>query len=99
MRRYSNIQVLTKDSKKYYTNSVYPTIPESEDDIYLIASEGDRYDKLALQFYEDSSLWWIIAASNNEQRAALIPTPGSQIRIPANKELALQLYREINSSR
>lgn len=99
MKRYKSIDIKEKDRKKYYTNSIYPIIPESEEDIYIIASEGDRYDKLALQFYKDSSLWWLIAASNNHQRAALIPTPGEQIRIPADKNLALRLYKEINTSR
>lgn len=100
MRRYSKIGIrVDKERRKYYSNSIYPTIPETEDDIYVIASEGDRYDKLALQFYNDSSLWWIIASSNSGQKAGLIPTPGVQLRIPADKSLALKLYREINKSR
>jgi len=100
MRRYEKIGIrVDKENRKYYSNSIYPTIPESEDDIYVIASEGDRYDKLALQFYNDSTLWWIIASSNNGERAGLIPTPGLQLRIPASKSLALKLYREINKSR
>ena len=100
MRRYEKIGIrVNKDNRKYYSNSIYPTIPESEDDIYVIASEGDRYDKLSLQFYNDSSLWWIIASSNNSQRAGLIPTPGTQLRIPADKSLAIKLYGEINKSR
>ena len=100
MRRYEKIGIrVDKENRKYYSNSIYTTIPESEDDIYVIASEGDRYDKLALQFYNDSSLWWIIASSNNGERAGLVPTPGLQIRIPASKSQALKLYREINKSR
>ena len=100
MRRYEKIGIrVDKENRKYYSNSIYPTISESEDDIYVIASEGDRYDKLALQFYNDSTLWWIIASSNNGERAGLIPTPGLQLRIPASKSIALKLYREINKSR
>ena len=100
MRRYEKIGMrVDKENRKYYSNSIYPTSPETEDDRYVIATEGDRYDKLALQFYNDSSLWWIIASSNNGERAGLIPTPGLQLRIPADKSLALKLYREINKSR
>jgi len=100
MRRYRDIdKYKTKEGISYITNPVYPSIPESEDDIYIIASVSDRYDKLASQYYNDSTLWWIIASSNNHQKASLNPTPGAQIRIPASKELALQLYDDINSSR
>ena len=100
MNRYTKIDKYKNNTgKRYYTNAIYPTIPETENDIYIIASAGDRYDKLALQFYNDSSLWWIIASSNNHQKASLNPTPGEQLRIPADSGLALKLYEDINSSR
>jgi len=100
MKRYKKIdRYRSKEGKRYKTNAIYPTIPETENDIYVIASAGDRYDKLALQFYNDSSLWWIIASSNNYQKASLIPTPGEQLRIPADVRLALELYEDLNSSR
>ena len=100
MNRYSKItRFKTEEGKKYITNPIYPFIPESEDDIYMIAGISDRYDILAQQFYNDSSLWWIIASSNNYQKASLIPTPGEQLRIPADVRLALELYEDLNSSR
>jgi hypothetical protein len=100
MNRYRDIdKYRNSEGRRYYTNAIYPQIPEDEDDIYFIASAGDRYDKIALQYYNDSSLWWIIASSNNHQKASLYPTPGEQIRIPVNTQLALSLYEEINSSR
>lgn len=100
MNRYKDIDKFNnKQGRRYYTNAIYPEIPEEENDIYFIASAGDRYDKLADQYYSDSSLWWIIASSNNHQKASLNPTPGEQIRIPANVQLAIRLYEEINSSR
>lgn len=100
MKRYRDIDKFSnKEGRRYYTNAIYPEIPEEENDIYFIASAGDRYDKLALQYYSDSSLWWIIASSNNHQKASLIPTPGQQIRVPTNVNLALNLFEEINSSR
>ena len=100
MNRYKLIdKYRNKEGVRYITNSIYPNVPASENDIYIIASVSDRYDKLALQYYQDASLWWIIASSNNHQKASLNPTPGAQIRIPASKELAIQLYDDINSSR
>ena len=100
MNRYKKIdRYRTKDGKRYRTNAIYPNIPETENDIYVIAGAADRYDKLAFQYYGDSKLWWIIASSNNHQKAPLYPEPGQQLRIPANKALALELYESINSSR
>lgn len=100
MSRYLNIQQTnTEEGTRYLGNAIYPFIPETENDIYVIATAGDRFDTLALQFYKDPSLWWIIASANNSVRGSLIPTPGVQLRIPADKNLALKLYDQVNSTR
>ena len=45
MNRYDTIdKYKTKEGKTYYTNPIYPFIPESENDIYIIAGVSDRYD-------------------------------------------------------
>jgi hypothetical protein len=98
--RYKNIkEVTTSDNVRYKLNAIYPEIPLSQDDYYVISTGGDRYDTLAQQFYKDHTLWWIIASANNSERASLIVEPGVQLRIPANKEYILQLYSEVNKSR
>lgn len=98
--RYRDIQhSRTSDGVEYINNPIYPEIPLSDQDYYVISTGGDRYDTLAQQFYSDYSLWWIIAMANNSERASLIVEPGIQLRIPANKENILQLYRDINKSR
>jgi len=89
----------TSDGIEYITNSIYPDIPLSDQDYYAISTGGDRYDNLAQQFYSDHTLWWIIAVANNSERASLIVEPGIQLRIPADKDRILQLYRDINKSR
>jgi|TARA_R100001509_G_C4831013_1_gene203266 hypothetical protein len=100
MSRYKTIDIFrTEEGRPYRTNAVYPFVPEDPEDIYIIASEEDRYDVLARKYYNDSSLWWIIASNNTDERAALKITPGTQIRIPANKDLALELYSQANKSR
>ena len=100
MNRYNNIQTYKTDSgKRYLENIIYPFIPETENDLYLIATAGDRYDTLALQYYKDSSLWWVIASANNYMNGSLIPTPGVQLRIPADKALAIRLFNQVNSTR
>lgn len=100
MRKYSELQILkSKDGRRYRTNPIYPTIPASPDDFYILTSVGDRYDTLARQFYKDSSLWWIIASANNSEKASLVVEPGVQLRIPANKEQIVESYERINQSR
>lgn len=98
--RYRDIpEVKSQQNITYKVNPIYPEIPLSSQDYYVITTAGDRYDILALQFYGDPSLWWIIAAANNSQQASLVVDPGVQIRIPSNKEQAIQLYNRVNSRR
>ena len=99
--RYKNIKQ-EKDSNgiPYVTNPVYPDIPETENDIYIITTQTDRYDTLAARFYGDSSLWWIIPAANKfTARDSIYPTPGIQIRIPANKDQVLSTFNSVNRTR
>lgn len=97
--RYEEIEQLkTEDGRRYMTNVFYPDVEESEDDIYVIATEGDRYDKLSLQFYGIVDYWWIIAVANFIEKAdSLAIEPGTQIRIPANPEAYRRSFRERNS--
>jgi nucleoid-associated protein YgaU len=98
--RYRNTNVLrNKNGRRYYINSVYPDIPVTESDTYVIATVGDRYDVLADAFYGDSSLWWIIAAANNSKKDSLIPTPGTQLRIPFDPSAIRDLYETLNANR
>jgi hypothetical protein len=100
MNRYKDIQI-NRDSSgnRYYSNTVFPEIPLDSEDIYVITSAGDRYDTLALQFYNNPSLWWIIAGVNNTKKDSLVVRAGIQLRIPANPFNVLKLYEEINSNR
>jgi len=98
--RYTNIKTeKTSTGVPYYTNSIYPEIPLNQEDYYVITTAGDRYDTLALQFYGDDSLWWIIASANTFQQSGLTIVPGVQLRIPADKSGAIQLYNQVNATR
>lgn len=59
MNRYQNTKILNQPDTniKYYRDTKYPSIPLSTNDIYVITTDGDRYDKLALQYYSDPTLW------------------------------------------
>lgn len=100
MNRLKKIK-LKKDinGKRYYRNTIFPEIPLSSNDTYAITTAGDRYDTLALQFYNNSSLWWIIAGANSYKKDSLVVPPGVQIRIPADPFNVINLYNKINDER
>lgn len=98
IRRYNNVEtLLDENSRKYLKNVIYPNIPLSEEDFYVVTTVGDRYDKLAFDYYNDTSLWWIIASTNPQAGFSLVPIPGVQIRIPADKQQAITLFRNLNT--
>ena len=80
MKRYATIKTLRNTNENvgtlgtvYYRNTKYPEIPLSENDIYVLTDFGDRLDLLANQFYNDVTLYWIIAAANpNEQNQSIL---------------------------
>ena len=99
MNRYQNIQIIkNSQGTSYYRDNKYPEIPLSINDIYIVASEGDRFDMLANQYYGDSSLWWIISVANPDlfQDSLYIPLE-TQIRIPYNPANVLASYKKLNS--
>lgn len=72
------------DGREVYSSRVYPNIPLRDDDIYVATETGDRLDTLAYDFYDDSKLWWIIAAANNIHNAVFGFEDGTILRIPQN---------------
>jgi len=86
MGRYSTIPT-TKgpEGNLMYKTVRYPEIPRDFSDTYIFVTDGDRYDTLALTYYGDASLWWIISIANEKKiQNSLTPPIGAQIRIPAN---------------
>ena len=73
-------------NKNKYNTTLYLKVPERNDDMYFIATEGDRCDNLANQFYGDPNLWWFIARVNN-LKTNNIPA-GTSLRIPISTENA-----------
>jgi nucleoid-associated protein YgaU len=98
-RYIENKELKSQSGRRYRINSIYPTIPASANDTYIITTGGDRYDTLALQFYKDTSLWWIIAAANNSKKDSLAVEPGIQLRIPANPSSVVSEYNRLNNIR
>ena len=98
--RYETIEELRSETgRRYYKNAIYPEIPVTEEDLYVITTEGDRYDTLAKQFYNDSRLWWVIASANVAKKDGLIPDIGVQLRIPADGQSAKAEFEQLNEKR
>lgn len=73
-----------KDGRQVYRTKIYPNIPLKDTDMYIVSQEGDRLDTLAYQYYDDQSLWWIIATANNIHDATFAVEDGTILRIPQN---------------
>jgi hypothetical protein len=87
----------TKDTKRQYISStIYPKIKPSDNDFYIISEQGDRLDILSKKYYNDSTLWWIIATANNLNDATLSIEPGIQLRIPSDVSTILNDLQKIN---
>ena len=99
--RYQNIEVIkyAATGSEYYVNNIYPDIPPTNDDNYIITVLGDRLDLIAFDFYGDSSFWWVIASANALPGDSLTVEPGTQLRIPVDLSNAINNYKVTNASR
>jgi len=67
MGRYSNTLIQrNREGRRYYAANRYVEIPRSNNDLYVITTDEDRYDLLANQYYNDPSFWWVISSANPE---------------------------------
>ena len=98
--RYQNTKV-TKSSvtgNMYYVNAIYPDIQPKDNDYYVITTIEDRLDLLAYSFYQDSSLWWIIASANALPGDSIYPPIGIQLRIPLDVQSIVSNYKNVNNA-
>jgi len=83
MNRYENIPIIKTDAgKRRFASSFLPTIPTSEQDIYIVTTSVERLDHLAKQFYDDENLWWAIALVNSIGKGTIYVPVETRLRIP-----------------
>lgn len=100
MSRYDYTPIIKdEEGKRLYSTTIYPDIPYSSEDIYVVTTIGDRLDLLAFDFYGDSTLWWIIASANDMQPDSLVPPLGITLRIPVNVPDIINNVRLFNDNR
>ena len=99
--RYQTISIQSDpvSGSQFFANAIYPDIPVTDDDAYVVTTMGDRLDIMAQNFYHDVDFWWIIDSANSLTGDSLFPPVGMQLRIPANLVSIVNSYKKINSIR
>lgn len=97
MKRYDTNATQTRwDGKQVYKSTVYPTVAPQSSDLLITANETDYLDTLAQKYYNDSTLWWIIASVNNVGKGRLSLVPGTQLRIPLDVLAIINEFKALN---
>jgi len=90
------IMTKNKEGKRVFKPTMYPSIPIRDSDIFIYPRFGDRLDNLAFKYYNDVSLWWIIAKANNLDAAHIGLEVDNQIRIPMDIPPILNELKEMS---
>ena len=95
--RYNHTKIkIREDGKRVLKPTLYPKIPIRDSDIFIYPKFGDRLDNLAHKYYDDVSLWWIIAKANDLDAAHIGLEVDNQIRIPMDIEPILNKLKEMS---
>jgi len=100
--RFSNQDILRNiNNNRVYSSTLYPHIEDNIDDIFIITTITDRLDLLAYTYYQDPTLWWIIAQANLEKlkKGSMNISSGIQLRIPKNLTKIFNDLEKINKER
>lgn len=93
--RYSNIPTMLKTGKgRVYDSVLLPNVDAADLDIVVITIQGDRLDLLANEYYQDPSMWWVIALKNDMTEIDISMKEGIVLRIPSRTE-AIQIKNSL----
>jgi hypothetical protein len=98
MKRYDIASQIKDDSEKRKLSTIIISASPDTTDTVIRTSNPQRLDKLALDFYADESLWWMIATVNQLGKGTLIVPRNTIIRIP-DKERVLSEIEQKNKTR
>jgi hypothetical protein len=97
--RYSTARILKDEElKRKFSTIIFPAAPESNGDLYIQITSVDRLDKLAYIFYEDATMWWVIAAANGLGKGTYVVPANTRLRIPEKTNIQ-QVIIETNNER
>ena len=86
MSRYDTVERKSKDQVIRIGTADLPKFTENNSDILLIATQGDRCDLIAQEYYGTTELWWFVASVNNLKSNNI--QAGTQLRVPISTEQA-----------
>ena len=86
-----------KNGTRYYKPTIVPNVPIKDSDIFVYPVYGDRFDIIAQRYYNDSTLWWIIAKANELSRGEISADPLKKLRIPTEIDDILESVQKSNS--
>ena len=99
MSRYATTDIIKdKTGKRKRATTIFPTIEISDADTFIITTSIDRLDRLANSFYQDVSLWWVIASANGLGKGTMIVPSNTKLRIPGKTKF-LDKIIQINRTR
>jgi hypothetical protein len=99
MSRYSTTNIiLDENGKRRFNTIILPNPAGNPDDLFIQTTTPDRLDKLALIFYDDETMWWVIAQANGLGKGTYMVPADTRLRIPATTGLQ-QVIIDINDER
>ena len=98
MIRYEDIPIQQRwDGRRVYQSVTYPPVIPQDSDIQVVSNSEDYLDSLALKYYGDPTLYWIIGLANNLGKGRLSVPPGITLRIPIDVNSILIAFNQLNS--
>jgi hypothetical protein len=99
MGRYSNTRIRrNQNGDRVYSYTLYPKIPIKNSDVFIAPVYGTRLDNLANDYYQDPSLWWIIAQANGIKGFTSLYSKNfkGELRIPTQIQDIINEFESIN---
>ena len=75
-----------------------PAIEEQQDDIQYRWTALDRLEQVAVRFYNDPALWWVIAVANDIELHPTDISVGDLLTIPSPRYVRERFSRPRNQS-
>lgn len=98
MNRYPSTLIRKEtNGPRYFGSTKYPPVDFNIEDNYIITMQGDRLDNLAVTFYGDPTLYWILQQANSLNRDSLYPPIGVQLRVPRDISKILEDFDVLNA--
>ena len=83
LSRYSSFPYYYNDLDNKYVYGTTAYLKDNTSYTLRKISKGDTYDKLALQYYNNPTYYWIICSFNHIQDPFIEPEEGTFIKIPS----------------